>query len=818
VLSRGRRALSARRPLPWAWWLPALAVGLLLGQSICEWAGVSVAVLVAAAALAAPSMFALQRAAATLLVLATCAASVGVLQIAWQSAARERRAASIAPTPELLRGRIRSVKSTSGRGDASWVAIDLVSTEPSASLARGELVRLTVWQTTRVWQVGELVSVRAVLRPPRGFCNEGEDGYARAHWRSGVVALAAVPSDRSVTVEPARAFWTDPYAVLAAARAAVTHALDAAVPGADERAVLRALVIGDQTAIRSELRHAYARTGTAHVLSVSGLHIALVATAAYAALHALLVRWPRLALRVLVARVAACAALLPATFYALLSGGAVATLRSLVMGALALGAIVLQRRAAVWTALAAAALLLCAADPGVAADPSFQLSFASVAALVVAGRWFVVWRERAAGPWLDPAHRRGRALSLLLGAVVASAAASLATAPITAFQFGSVALIGVLANLIVVPLIGWLVLLLVLAGAALLPISTVAASVLLWLAGGALRPGNQLVEWLAAWRWSALDVALASPLQVVALLALLCGLASPAGRGRRGSLAVAGLLGMLIAAQAAARRIEPRLAVRFLDVGQGDATIVELAASGRALVVDGGGLGGSFDTGERVVVPALRRAGIASVSALALSHPERDHYGGLAAVVRALPVSAFWSNGRDSSSASYRALLELLAAYGVDRLDLAAGDRPLVAGADGAVRVLHPPRSSAGSRGNDASLVLLVEYGASRLLLTGDLEASAESALLRRGDQPSATIVKVPHHGSRTSSTRALLAAARPGVAVAMLGANNRFGFPDRDVRARYQSLGAAWRQTDRDGAVAITSDGQLERVATCRP
>ena len=197
----------------------------------------------------------------------------------------------------------------------------------------------------------------------------------------------------------------------------------------------------------------------------------------------------------------------------------------------------------------------------------------------------------------------------LLGALVVSAAASVVTAPITAYHFGSVSLIGVLANLVVVPLIGWLVLLLVLGGAALLPLGNPPASLLLWLAGVALRPGNQLVEWLAAWRSSALDVALASPLQVVLLLALLAAPAVPRGRARLVVLGVAGLLAGWLGTRAVARHVEPRLIVRFLDVGQGDATLVELAATRGALLVDGGGLARSFDTGERVIVPSLRRAG-----------------------------------------------------------------------------------------------------------------------------------------------------------------------------------------------------------------
>jgi competence protein ComEC len=213
----------------------------------------------------------------------------------------------------------------------------------------------------------------------------------------------------------------------------------------------------------------------------------------------------------------------------------------------------------------------------------------------------------------------------------------------------------------------------------------------------------------------------------------------------------------------------------------------------------------------------LWRTGASTVAAVALSHPERDHYGGLTAVLRKVPVAEFWSNGRDSSSAGFRVLLDTLGERGSVRRDLAAADVALAAGPDGAIGVLHPPRAARDGGANDTSLVLLLRYGATRVLLTGDIEAPAEASLLRRGEDVTATIVKVPHHGSRTSSTRPLLAASRPGVAVAMLGANNRFGFPATEVRDRYLGLGAAWRESDRDGAIAVVSDGQLERVTTCR-
>jgi competence protein ComEC len=817
VLRRAGARLSARRPLPWSWWLPALASGLLVGQTVAGAGDLPARLLIVAAALAAPAARVLHRAAATAALLATVAASVGVAQVAWWQRARERHAAALPASTGLVRGRVREVRSRAAQNGTTRVALELVATDDQDGLARGERFRLTVWSSRRRWRVGDLVGVRTALRPPRGFCNGGDDGYARAMWRAGVLAVAAVASDRQLSVDPGEASLSDPYAQLAAARGAIGDAIARAVPGDDERAVLRALVIGDQSEIGDELRRAYARTGTAHVLSVSGLHIALVAMTAYALLHALLVRWPRLALRVLVARVAAGAALVPTAFYALLSGGAVATLRSLVMGGLGLGAVVLLRRSHVWTALAAAALLLAAADPDVAGDVSFQLSFASVRALVVAGQRFEAWRDAGERPWLGRHRLLGRALGLLLAAIVASSAASLVTAPITAYHFGSVALIGVFANLVIVPWVGGAVLLLVLAGAALLPLSASAASVLLWSAGVLLHPANQLVEQLGAWRWAALDLVLASPAQVLALVALGAALLLPAGSARHAAIALAAALALVVVGETIARRGEPQLVVHFLDVGQGDATLLELPASARGLVVDGGGLGGSFDTGERVLLPALRRAGLSRLSAVALTHPERDHYGGLTAVVRALAVQELWSNGRDAPGVGYRELIAALRSRGVVRRDLVDGDQPLPAGADGQIQVLHPPRGGPDRRGNDASLVLRLDYGAIRVLLTGDAEAAAERSLLRRGDDPGAGVVKVGHHGSRTSSTQELLLATRPSLAVAMLGERNRFGFPAPEVRARYEALGAAWLETDGDGAVAVASDGQLARVTSCR-
>jgi competence protein ComEC len=251
-------------------------------------------------------------------------------------------------------------------------------------------------------------------------------------------------------------------------------------------------------------------------------------------------------------------------------------------------------------------------------------------------------------------------------------------------------------------------------------------------------------------------------------------------------------------------------------VGQGDAAVVELPSAGPTWVVDGGGLGG-VDPGERVVVPRLWADKVAHVDAIVMSHPESDHIGGLVAVAQRFAPREFWSSGGRSQSATFARLESVLAEQSIRRRTLARGAVVHAPDPSGEAIVLHPDPPRDELTRNDGSLVLAVRYGASRVLFSGDIEARAEREMGRRGLPLAATIIKVPHHGSRTSSTAAFLDAVRPGVAIAMLGFQNRFGFPSSEVLSRYALRGAEWLGTDVAGEVTVESDGQLETVQTCR-
>jgi competence protein ComEC len=806
------RPLSSLRPLPWRLRLPAAALGALLGETLAPRGGTAAGALLAFA-LAVPAILRRHRAIGSAAAIAGLAALAGLALANVQAVARKAALGEPADvTPVSFVATVERVQPRRGFGGRAAAALDLRVVESGDGRMRpGDGLRLAVWHATGVWAAGDRIEGGAIVRRPRGLCNGGVDGAAAALWRRGIRWVSSLKSDASL--RRISTAGRDPRMVLARARAATARAIDRALAPADA-AVVRAIVAGDASGLPDELRDAYARTGTRHVLSVSGLHIAIVAGSSFAVSRALLVRLPFVASRVAPARLAAIAALAPAAAYALFAGAAVATVRSLLMAGLFLVGVALRRPADVLVATSVAALAICAHDAEAPFHVSFQLSFAAVLAIVGGMR---VAEASPIGPWLRPqgeARVVARALGLVASAVVVSIAAGVGTAPLSAAHFGVIPVAGVLANLVVVPLVGWGALLLGLIGAAALFLSDAIAVGCFTMAGWCTRLAAAIAIRLAEAPGAALAVAAPSSFAAACWMIGVFGFfyARPS---RRLAAALAGAC--LAVAVTGAERLAARdhMRVSFLDVGQGDAALLE--TPGAVALVDAGGAVGDFDSGSWVVVPRLRNRGITGVDALVLSHPQLDHYGGMSAVVRSFPVSEYVSTGAWSDSRSFVALDAMLGRAQVARRIALAEGTPAFALGDGEVEVLHPAGVAADLSANDASLVLGVRYGAIRVLLTGDVESRGERRLLQAGRDATATILKAPHHGSRTSSTEPFVRAVRPGVVVAGVGARNRFGLPSREVAARWRRYGAVWMETGRNGEVVAESDGQLVAVSSCR-
>ena len=260
------------------------------------------------------------------------------------------------------------------------------------------------------------------------------------------------------------------------------------------------------------------------------------------------------------------------------------------------------------------------------------------------------------------------------------------------------------------------------------------------------------------------------------------------------------------------------LRVSFLDVGQGDAAVVEFPGS-HVMVIDAGGfLSQTFDSGRAIVAPFLWQKKIGQVDTLVLSHPNLDHYGGLEFLAEHFGVTSFWFNAdKRSKSQRFKRLMTTLERNGVEIRPLCSGSQDQEINSV-RIQILHPPCSQTGLDTNDASLVLRLSHGEVDILFSGDVETAGERILLSTSAQLASEILKVPHHGSRSSSTLPFLEAVSPQVAIASLGHHNRFRFPAPEVVDRYERRGVELLRTDQAGTITVLSDGKSYRVETFLP
>jgi competence protein ComEC len=533
----------------------------------------------------------------------------------------------------------------------------------------------------------------------------------------------------------------------------------------------------------------------------------------------LLARHPSWSLRAPAKAMASLLSLPACLFYTLLTGEAVATVRSAIMAAMVLGANIVNRPASLAAGVAAAAIILLVQSPLALLDLSFQLSFASVIGLALFARWLLPATEKATrGKW--PRARRW-----LLRSVSASVAASLVTSPLVAHHFGEITPAAPLGNLVLVPIVELMVLPCGLVGSLLGIAHPWLGAVPLLVAGVASRLALILAE---VFRRLAPVLLVSCPDWAETLLlagtaaALLQAFAGSAGR-RRLWLALAAGVAILAGGSLVSRQVDrvatTDLRVTFLDVGQGDSTLIEGPGGFVALVDGGGRYDNRFDTGARIVEPVLRARGITKLDLVVLSHPHPDHMNGLFRILRRFPVAAFWQSGDDGHNPAYYELVSLARERGIAMPvpgTVEANGVRLEAISPWQERGISPP---VGLDANDASLVVRASYAGRQVLLTGDIGSAGESELFdhrRPGSVLRSEVVKMPHHGSKYASSARLIDVVSPELAVASAGQFNTFGLPNPAALRRYAARDVEVLRTDRDGAVTVVVDRAGNLSVTC--
>ncbi len=535
------------------------------------------------------------------------------------------------------------------------------------------------------------------------------------------------------------------------------------------RGVLVALVVGDQEAISQEQWRVFWRTGTGHLVSISGLHVTMLASLAFLMAAFAWVRVPGLALRVPARKAASVAGLAVALAYTLLAGYSVPTQRTLLMLAAVTAAVLADRHTSATRVLAFAALVVTVIDPWAALTPGFWLSFGAVAAILYAVSL------RAGKP------------AALHAALVTQAAVTLVMLPMLVALFGEVSLVSPVANAFAIPLVSWGVVPLAIAGGLL------DSAVLLELSHRVMALGMTALEWIASWPGAVWGSHAPQAWAVAAALAGTLWMMAPRGVPMR-ACALLWLLPLVLVRPAGPAEGEAWLDV--LDVGHGLAMVVRTA--NHAVAYDAGpSWSDESDSGNRIVTPFLRGEGVARLDGVIVTHADDDHAGGAASLLAARDAQWLLSSLPPGH--------ELHESTGLSRL-CSAGQHWQWDGVR--FEILHPTLESydrRNVRGNDLSCVLKVSTASGSALLTGDIERRAEAEMVARDASGlRADVLLIPHHGSKTSSTQPFIDAVAPQLGLLAVGYRDRFRHPNADVVARYEEIGIRLGRTDESGAIRV--------------
>ena len=724
----------------------------------------------------------------------------------------------------IVEGILRADASPGESGISLSVDVDAVDSGGARgfSRARGGIVVTVVGSLAaeRVdqWRSGRRVRMPVMLHRPSRYFDPGVPDHEQSLARRGTILVGSVKSGTLVEVRARGSPFSEG---MAAVRAFARRAIADAVGRRDAQsgAIVAAIVIGDRAGLDPAIQRRLQEAGTYHVIAISGGNIAILAGLLIGAFK--FAGW--------FGRTAMLSAIALLVGYGVLVGGGASVDRATLMAVVYLAARAFDQRSPPLNALFVVAAILVASNPLIVADPAFVLTFAATFAILLVM------------PLAGRAGRTGRAdrMGRMGGAAASMFAASLATEalvfPVGAYVFSRITFAGLALNFLAIPLMA----VAQIAGMALVPIAVVSpalAAVVGWVAhiGAAglvwsadlvrfapavsyriappppLAIGVYYVSAVVVWRTSSAKASAARRLRVAA---------STSG-------AIAALWILVDPRTVVARRGDGRLHVTFMDVGQGDAIFIRFPR-GHTMLVDAGGLSAapsspgaaprspSFDIGDRVVAPVIRDSAFYRVDYLVLTHGDPDHIGGAPAILQEFRPREAWEGIPVPRSELLTRLRLAAQASGAKWANVYAGDHLFVDDVDVVARAPARAEWERQKVRNDDSIVLDLRWRDVSVLLTGDIGKDVERGLERSIPPARLRVMKVPHHGSATSSTEAFVKAMQPTVAVVSAGRANHFGHPVAEVMQRYGAVGAEIFRTDRDGAVTVDTDGRTLSVRT---
>ena len=561
----------------------------------------------------------------------------------------------------------------------------------------------------------------------------------------------------------------------------------------DQASFLKGVALGHREDISVDMKQSFIDTGTIHILAVSGSNVAVVALIFYSIFGFFRIS----------KRFVTVGTIVGLLLYMVITGMSPSVMRATIMAIVILVGMSIERKTDIYNSVSAAGAMLLLWDTNYLFDVGFQLSFAAVLSIV----YFYPILNRLITripDWLEEV----KGVDYVLKLCAVSLAAQLGTLPFTAYYFGRISLVSLLANLVVVPISGINTIL----GFAMIAFSFLSEFVAQCYAS----LNSVLVDFLLGFVRASAAVPFAyfetSDVSLAAAAFYFTVVGAAFNVSNKFILKRLTIFSFIMANVFIFQKVfadqTGRLRVTMLDVGQGDALVVEFP-NRKTLLVDAGPKSWRYDAGERVITPFLKRNGVRQLDAILISHPHADHFGGISSVLEHFRVDRILEAVSSQDSGLYDRWKKTAGQLSIPTARCEQGDRVSF---DPSVRmyILHPhlPEDSSSDY-NNASLVLKVVYGSTSIFFTGDAELETETKLVRKfGGFLSSQVVKAGHHGSATSSGREFLEYISPYTALVSVGINNKFGHPSDEVIARFQSFGAEVLRTDEDGAIILESDG----------